>query len=132
MKLLSPMKATIIKRFEDIEAWQHARILTQEIYRLTKSGEFSRDYGLRDQVQRSSVSVMSNIAEGYESRTDALFLDYLGRAKASCGEVRSELYVASDADYIDAAQFAALRELAERCSGKICNFMAYLHRSSRA
>ena len=102
------MKTTPIKRFEDIEAWQQARLLTRHVYRLTKTNEFSRDYGLRDQVQRAGVSVMANIAEGYESRTDALFLEYLGRAKASCGEVRSELYVALDAGYLPEKQFSEL------------------------
>ena len=123
------MKTTPIKRFEDIEAWQQARLLTRHIYRLTKTNEFSRDYGLRDQVQRAGVSVMANIAEGYESRTDALFLEYLGRAKASCGEVRSELYVALDAGYLPENQFSELCELAEHCSGKIWNFMTYLERN---
>jgi len=120
-----------INRFEDIEAWQQARLLTRSIYSLTKTGEFSRDFGLRDQIQRASVSAMSNIAEGFESRTDALFCDFLGRAKASCGEVRSQLYVALDNAYLTGAQFDELRELAERCSGKIFNFMAYLERIPR-
>jgi len=115
-----------INRFEDIEAWQQARSLTQSIYRMAKTGGLSKDYGLRDQIQRASVSVMSNIAEGFESRTDALFLDLLGRAKGSCGEVRSELYVVLDAGYIAEKQFNELRDLAERCSGKIQNFMTYL------
>lgn len=125
------MNNTTIKRFEDIAAWQLARALTQKIYCLTKSGPLSKDYGLKDQIQRAGVSVMSNIAEGYESRTDPLFLDFLGRAKASCGEMRSELYVAVDAGYITAQQFSDLRELAERCSGKICNFMVYLEQNPR-
>ena len=125
------MKTTPIKRFEDIEAWQQARLLTRHVYQLTKINEFSRDYGLRDQIRRAGVSVMANIAEGDESLTDALFLEYLGRAKASCGEVRSELYMALDAGYFPENQFSELCELAEHCSGKIRNFMTCLKRNLR-
>ena len=75
-----------IKRFEEIEAWQTARELTRLIYALSNEGTFSRDFGLRDQMRRAAVSIMSNIAEGFESRTQALFIEFLGRAKGSSGD----------------------------------------------
>ena len=77
-----------ITRFEEIEAWQSARQLSRLVYLLTKDGAFSHDFGLRDQIRRAAVSIMSNIAEGFESRTQALFIDLLGRAKDSAGEVQ--------------------------------------------
>ncbi len=80
-----------IRRFEDIRAWQTARQLTREVYEVTKHGAFARDYGLRNQMQRASVSIMSNIAEGFESGTQGQFIRYLGHAKASAGEVRAQL-----------------------------------------
>lgn len=88
-----------ITRFEEIEAWQTARELTRLVYALTGEGLFSRDFGLLDQIRRSSVSIMSNIAEGFESRTQPLFIDFLGRAKASSGELRAQTYVALDVGY---------------------------------
>ena len=80
------------KRFEDLEVWQKAKELTNSIYRISSSGAFARDFGLRDQMRRASVSIMSNIAEGFESQTQALFIQYLGHAKGSAGELRSTLY----------------------------------------
>jgi four helix bundle protein len=113
-------------RFEEIEAWQLARKLTANIYSLSRSGEFARDYALRDQIRRASNSIMSNIAEGHESRTRGLFIDLLGRAKGSCGEVRSQLYVALDAAYITNDDFERHRSDAELCSRKISKLMEYL------
>ena len=115
-----------ITRFEEIEAWQTARVLTRQIYEVSNSGGFARDFGLRDQIRRAAVSIMSNIAEGFESRTQALFIDYLGRAKASAGEVRAQLYVTVDAGYVSETQFNELFTLAERCSRQISRFMTYL------
>ena len=115
-----------IRRFEDIHAWQSARELTHKIYTITNRGNFSNDFGLRDQVRRAAVSVMSNIAEGYESRTKRSFIDYLGRAKASAGEVRSQVYVAYDVGYLEKCEFDQLFELAESCSKQIANFIGYL------
>ena len=89
-----------ITRFEEIESWKTARQLTKNIYALGNQAGFARDFGLRDQIRRASVSVMSNIAEGFESRTDIQFINFLGMAKASAGEVRAQLYVALDQTYI--------------------------------
>jgi four helix bundle protein len=115
-----------ITRFEEIEAWQTARLLAREVYLASGTGVFAKDYGLRDQMRRAAVSVLSNIAEGYESRTQALFIDYLGRAKGSAGEVRAQLYVALDAGYLDADQFARVSALAEQASRQIARFITYL------
>lgn len=115
-----------IRRFEEIEAWQSARHLTHLVYTLTETGKFARDFGLRDQMRRAAVSVMSNIAEGFESRTQALFIDYLGRAKASAGELRAQSYVALDAGYLSREQFEELFNLAETSSRQISHFISYL------
>ncbi|MBV9959442.1 MAG: four helix bundle protein, partial [Acidobacteria bacterium] len=101
-----------IKRFEDIEAWKISRELTRLIYQATARGEFGRDFGLRDQIRRASVSVLSNIAEGFERDGDREFLQFLTIAKGSCGEVRAQLYVALDQRYFDEAQFAYLTQKA--------------------
>ena len=94
-----------ITRFEEIEAWKTARLLTNKVYALSNQPGFNRDFGLRDQIRRAGASVMSNIAEGFESRTDVQFINFLGMAKASVGEVRAQLYVALDQKYIDNEQF---------------------------
>ena len=115
-----------IQRFEDLKVWKIARELTRKIYELTGQGRFSRDYGLRDQIRRASVSVMSNISEGFESQTQSLFITYLGRAKASAGEVRSQLHVALDLDYISREQYHAAIQIAEECSRQLFGFIKYL------
>src|SRR5260370_36876454 len=95
-----------IHKFEEIEAWQTARQLTKAVYDLTASGS-ARDFGLRDQMRRAAESGMSNIAEGFESRTNALFLDVLRRAKASAGELPAQFYVAPHAGYLTPPQSQA-------------------------
>jgi four helix bundle protein len=119
-----------IRRFEDMEAWQTARALTRSVYDLTANGTFSRDFGLKDQMQRASVSIMSNIAEGFESRTEILFLEFLGRAKGSAGELRAQFYVAQDAGYISKREFQSLRDQSAKCSAQISRLMDYLKRSN--
>ena len=120
-------------QFEDIEAWKTARELTRMVYALTNQGNFAKDFGLRNQIQRASVSVMSNIAEGFESRTQAQFLEYLGHAKASAGEVRCQLYIALDLKYLSQDQFKQVFDLADKSSRQIARFMNYLetHTQSR-
>lgn len=122
-----------ITRFEEIEAWQTARELTKLIYSLTGGDKFSRDFGLKDQIRRASVSVMSNISEGFESQTQVQFIRYLGIAKASAGEVRSQLYVSHDLGYITKEQFSKAFALAEKASRQTARFIAYLetHPSSQ-
>jgi four helix bundle protein len=115
-----------ITRFEEIEAWQTARELTKMIYSLTEEIKFSRDFGLKDQIRRASVSIMSNISEGFESQTQALFIRYSGIAKASAGEVRSQLYISHDLEYISQEQFTKAFAMAEKASRQIARFISYL------
>lgn len=103
------------RRFEDIDAWQLGRELTALVYEATRRGDFARDFGLRDQIQRASVSITSNIAEGFERRSPAEFARFLLIARGSAGEVRSQ-YAALDLGYIDPATFDALYRLATRIS----------------
>ena len=102
-----------IERFEDLIAWQKARKLTKEIYKITKQGAFAKDFGLSGQMQRASVSSMSNIAEGFERGGRGEFQQFLSIAKASCAEVRSLLYVALDIDYLKKDKFERKLEQAE-------------------
>lgn len=115
-----------------MEVWQSSRELTRLIYDMTQSEVFSRDFGLSNQMRRASVSIMSNIAEGFESRINILFKDYLGRAKASAGELRAQVYVAKDIDYVSEAQFTQLITLCEKCSRPISRFVQYLENRPNA
>jgi four helix bundle protein len=118
-----------IERFEDIIAWQRARVLTKEIYASTRIGQFAKDYGLKDQIQRASVSTMSNIAEGFERGGDREFIQFLSNSKGSCGEVKSQLYVALDQSYISTASFGELYAKADEVSRLVGGFMGYLQQS---
>ena len=89
-----------IERFEDLVAWQKARDLAKQIYFLTNKGPFSKNFGLRDQIRRASVSIMSNLAEGFDRGGRSEFHQFVVIAKGSCAEVRSQLYVALDVEYI--------------------------------
>jgi len=100
--------ANRIERFEDLIAWRKARELTRRIYVETRRGEFGRDRGLASQVQRAAVSIMANIAEGFERGRPAEFHQFLSVAKASCAELRSHLYVALDAGYLDRPTFESM------------------------
>ena len=102
-----------IERFEDLIAWQKARELTRAIYEVTRQGAFAKDYGLCGQIQRAAVSILSNIAEGFERGGRGEFHQFLSTAKASCAEVRSQLYVALDIGYLDKAAFDRLMQQAE-------------------
>ena len=102
-----------IQKFDDLIAWQKARQLTKAIYQLTSTNRFSKDFGLRDQIRRAAVSTMSNIAEGFERAGKAEFHQFLVIAKASCAEVRSQLYVALDVGYINQEMFNEIHLLAE-------------------
>ena len=102
-----------IERFEDLIAWQKARELTRAIYEVTRHGAFAKDYGLSWQIQRAAVSIMSNLAEGFERGGRGEFHQFLSTAKASCAEVRSQLYVAFDVGYLDKSVFDRLMQQAE-------------------
>jgi len=102
-----------VERFEDLIAWQKARGLTSEIYKFSRQGEFAKDFGLRGQIQRAAVSILSNIAEGFERNPQSEFHQFISIAKASCAEVRSQLYVAFDVGYLNKTTFIQLLEIAE-------------------
>ena len=116
----------VFERFEDIKSWQRGRELCRLVYSATKKGAFSRDFGLRDQMRRAAVSVISNIAEGFESQNNRTFIRYLYIAKASCGEVRAQSYIALDQDYISQEEFNAIYALASETSRLIAGLVAYL------
>ena len=118
-----------VQNFEDLNVWKQARLLTQEVYRLTKTEKFSRDFGLRDQIQRAAISVMSNIAEGFERGRNQEFSQFLYLAKASCGEVMSQLYVAFDQGYVTHDETEKLRQSFKRLSGMISNLVTYMRQS---
>jgi len=120
------MNMATIERFEDLEAWQRARELTNVIYDMSDVGAFARDFPLRDQIRRAAVSIMSNIAEGFESHTSRLYIEHLGRAKASCGEVRAQLYLAHDRQYVSGEVFEQTLALAESVSRLTHGLIRYL------
>lgn len=101
-----------IRSFQDLIAWQKARVLTAKIYRVTSQGSFAKDFGLKDQIRRAAVSVMSNIAEGFERGRPSEFHQFLSIAKGSCAELRSQLFVALDVGYLPQAEFEALLDAA--------------------
>lgn len=115
-----------VRYFEDLEVWKEARRLTNEVYTTTQTLGFSRDFGLRDQIQRAAVSIMSNIAEGFERGGNQEFIQFLYIAKGSCGEVRSQFYVALDQGYIVQDQFNELFKSFKKLSVKISSLIDYL------
>ena len=102
-----------IERFEDLVAWQKARMLAQTVYTMTRERTFAKDFGLSSQVQRAAVSIMANIAEGFERNRSGEFHQFLSVAKGSCAEVRSHLYAAHDAGYLDKDHFTEVLAQAE-------------------
>ena len=119
-----------IERFEQIEAWRRGRELAKAIYSATSRSGFSRDYGLKEQMRRAVVSVLSNIAEGFERGGNREFVQYLSLAKGSVGEVKAQLYVALDAGYLEEVTFATLYDLADETGRLIGGFMRYLSAST--
>ena len=117
-----------IERFEDIEAWQLARELARTIYTLTRKSGFSRDLGLKSQIQNAAVSAMHNVAEGFDSETNVEFIRFLRYAKRSCSEVQSELHLAQDEHYITPAEFKTAYEQARKTRAAIRGFINYLRK----
>jgi four helix bundle protein len=120
----------MIQRFEDIQAWQEARILVKMIYQLTNKENFSKDYGMRDQIRRASVSVMNNIAEGFDCESKVEFARFLGIARRSAVEVQSILYAALDVDYINQTEFDLYYEQARKAKALIGGFKRSLTKQS--
>ena len=121
-----------INRFEDLIAWQKARLLVTAVYQVTGKGAFAKDYGLRDQIQRSAVSIMSNIAEGFDRGSRPEFHKFLVIAKGSCAEVRSQLYVALDCGYITQQDFEAIVALAQEVAKIVGGLRASVQRQRDA
>ena len=120
-----------IERFEEIESWQVARELTRRVYAVSNGGCFAQDYGLRDQIRRAAASVMHNIAEGFDGGSNAEFIKFLRYAQRSASEVQSQLYVATDQDYIDEQTFEEIYEIADHARAKIGGFIKYLKTAGR-
>ncbi|MEX0802822.1 MAG: four helix bundle protein [Candidatus Binatia bacterium] len=118
-----------VKNFEDLEIWKDARALTRGIYQLTRDSRFSKDFGLRDQIRRAAVSIMSNIAEGFERGGNQEFVQFLYVSKASCGEVRSQLYIALDQSYVAPEDCDDASKTFRRLSIMISNLIDYLKRN---
>lgn len=114
------------KSFEDMEMWKRSRELVGFIYQVTKNNNFSKDFSLVDQIRRAAISVMSNIAEGFERGSNAEFIQFLYIAKGSCGEVRTQIYAALDQAYISSAEFLAGKKLCVDISGQISGLIQYL------
>jgi len=120
-----------IERFEDIQAWQKARVLVKEVYSISNSGLFAKDFGLRDQIRRAAVSIMLNIAEGFARKTSREFIQFLVIAHGSAAEVQAALYVALDQEYIFEQEFKVLYGLADETSKMILGFIGYLRNNIR-
>jgi four helix bundle protein len=121
-----------IQRFEDLIAWQKARSLTAKIYQVSRKGAMIRDFGLKAQMQRAAVSIMSNIAEGFERGTQAEFHNFLRIAKGSCAELRSLLYVAFDAEYLSQEDYQQLCTQAEEAARVIGGLRTAVERNREA
>jgi four helix bundle protein len=120
---------TTIRSFEEFDVWQAAREISRRIYALSRRKPFAYDYGLKDQICRSSISIMSNIAEGYESLTKKVFIRHLGIAKGSAGEVRAQLFIALDQNYITDLEFRDLAEMCKKVSRQLSALIDYLKNS---
>ena len=120
-----------IKRFEEIMAWQKARDLVRETYRVCGIAPFSRDFGLKDQICRAAVSAMTNVAEGFGRKSSKDFAHFLDVARGSALEVQSLLYVARDLNYLQATEFEKLYQLAAETISLIAGFTSYLRGTQR-
>lgn len=118
-----------IEQFEDILAWQKGRELTQLVYRESRKGEFAKDFALRDQIRRAVISITSNIAEGFERGGTKEFIQFLGHSKGSSGEVRSQLYVALDEQYVDQELWQELHNRCLEISRLLDGFIKYLRQT---
>ena len=118
---------SVAKGFEQIISWQKARELNKIIYRLTQKGQFSKDFGLSDQIRRASISISSNVAEGFGRKTNKEFIYFLNIAQASCYEVKSQLYLAFDLEYLNKEEFENTYNLCEEISKTIFGLIKHLN-----
>jgi len=114
------------KDFIELPIWNEAKIIVNNIYNLTSKNKVEKDYGFKDQIRRASLSIMNNIAEGFDSGSTKSFVKYLIYSQASCSEVISMLYIALDLDYIKKDEFSLLLEKAISCRKQIKGFIKYL------
>jgi four helix bundle protein len=119
-----------IERFEDIESWKSARKLVKGVYNLTSKKLFNKDFGLKDQIQRASVSIMANIVEGFDSKSNKAFINFLNYSFRSASEVQSLLYAALDQEYITNSEFDSLYNQCIEVKNLIGGFIRYLKKSS--
>lgn len=117
------------KRFEELELWICAKNFAVSVYKITDEGSFKKDFGLKDQLRRASVSVVSNIAEGYERNGNKEFVQFLSMAKGSAGEIRAQLYIVKDLNYITNNEFEVLIENITQISKMLSGFMNYIKQS---
>jgi four helix bundle protein len=115
-----------ISSFEEIKAWKAARIFTKKLYQTTSRNGFDKDYELKRQIRKATVSISSNVAEGFERNTDKEFIYFLYIAKVSAGEVRSQLYVAFDLGYLEQKEFDKLKTEIIEISKMLSGFIKYL------
>ena len=120
-----------VSRFEDLIVWQKSRTLAANVYRATAEGRFARDFGLRDQIRRAAVSVMSNIAEGFGRHSRADMRHFLAMARGSAFEIRSQLYLAHDLGYVNDHEHLALHELCIEVSRMLAALRTSLGESGR-
>ncbi len=119
-----------IQCFEELEVWKHSKLLNEKIFQLIERGNFKRNYSLIDQIGRSGGSIMDNIAEGFERVTKAEFIQFLGYAKGSCGEFRSQLYRAQLLCYVEIEKFEELYKMADDIGKMLFGLIRYLQRTS--
>ena len=122
-------RSSEVRHFEDLDVWQKARVFTRRVYRISSDERFARDYSLRDQLRRAAVSVIANIAEGFERGGNREFKQFLSLAKGSAGEARAHLYVALDAGYISPDEFQLLQQTIRDVSRQIWSLMDHLNQS---
>jgi four helix bundle protein len=115
-----------IEKFEELEVWKLSMDLCSDIYRLTNSELFSKDFGLKDQIRRSSVSIPSNISEGYERDSKNQFVYFLVIAKGSCGELRTQLRIARTLNYLNEEEYKNINEKCISVSKQLAGFINYL------
>ena len=119
------MSGKVVK-FEDLDVFKCSRQLTNEIFRITDNSREFRSFALRDQVRRASISIMSNIAEGFEKRTRQEFIHFLYIAKGSAGELRAQLMIAHDQKYLEDNKYEELNDQSRKISAMLSNFITYL------
>lgn len=119
----------VAKRFEDLEVWIAAKDASVMIYKITENESLKKDFGLKDQIRRASISVISNIAEGFERNGNKEFIQFLSIAKGSAGEVRAQLYIIKELEFINEEEFTLLNEKVTQVSKMLSGFINYLKQS---